>query len=128
MKIDEELKKENPELYHVAREKGTEMPFTGKYVHATEKGTYNCAVCGQPLFNSDVKFDSGSGWPSFYDAISGSIKKEEDNSGGMRRMEVTCSRCGAHLGHLFDDAPQTPTGARYCINGVCLDLEKNENK
>jgi peptide-methionine (R)-S-oxide reductase len=126
MKNDDQLKQENPELYHIAREKGTEMPFTGKYVHTKEKGMYKCAVCGQQLFSSDTKFDSGSGWPSFYDSIPGSIKTKEDNSGGMNRVEVTCSRCGAHLGHLFDDAPQTPTGARLCINSCSLDLEKDK--
>ena len=128
MKTDEELKKENPELYRVAREKGTEMPFAGKYVHPGESGTYNCAVCGAPLFPSGTQFDSGSGWPSFYDAIPGAIETHEDPSLGMSRTEVTCANCGAHLGHLFDDAPQTPTGARYCINGICLDLKKDENK
>ena len=126
MKTDEELKKENPELYHVAREKGTEAAFTGKYVHTKEKGMYKCAVCGQELFPSDTKFDSGSGWPSFYDAVPGAIKTKPDNSHGMERTEVVCANCGAHLGHLFDDAPQTPTGARYCINGICLDLEKEK--
>ena len=128
MKTDDQLKKENPELYRVAREKGTEMPFTGKYVNTKENGMYKCAVCGAQLFNSDTKFDSGSGWPSFYDAIPGAIKTVEDHSHGMNRTEVVCNNCGAHLGHLFDDAPQTPTGARYCINGVCLDLEKEKGE
>jgi len=125
---DEELKKKDPELYRIAREKGTEMPGTGQYLHSKEKGMFKCAVCGAALFPSDVKFDSGSGWPSFYDALPNAVKLEEDNSLGMHRTEVSCANCGAHLGHLFNDAPQTPTGARYCINGVCLDLEKeNEN-
>ncbi len=124
IKNDEELKKENPELYHIAREKGTETPFTGKYVHTKEDGTYNCAVCGQPLFGSDTKFDSGTGWPSFYDAIPGSVKMQEDAGHGMVRTEITCSNCGAHLGHMFGDAPQTPTGTRLCINSCSIDLNK----
>ncbi|MFA6050455.1 MAG: peptide-methionine (R)-S-oxide reductase MsrB [Candidatus Paceibacterota bacterium] len=126
MKSDEELKKENPELYRIAREKGTEAPFTSKLLRAEEGGTFACAVCGQELFLSDAKFDSGTGWPSFDQAIPGSVKEISDESHGMVRTEVVCSECGAHLGHVFDDGP-TSTGKRYCLNGVCLDL-KSDNK
>ena len=107
--------------------KATEAPFTGKFLHNKDGGTYNCANCGQELFRSDTKFDSGTGWPSFYDiAKSGnhqaSVKLLVDNSGGMIRTEAVCTKCGAHLGHVFDDGPQDKTGKRYCINSVCLDL------
>ncbi|MEI8338056.1 MAG: peptide-methionine (R)-S-oxide reductase MsrB [bacterium] len=122
---EEELKKENPELYRVAKEKGTEAPFSSKFLHTNEEGTFTCAVCGQELFKSDAKFDSGTGWPSFDQAIPGSVKEIEDNSLGMIRTEVICSKCGAHLGHVFKDGP-TKTGLRYCMNGVCLDLEKSK--
>ena len=115
----------DPELYHVAREKGTEAPFTGKYVHTKDSGTYNCAVCGQPLFSSDTKFDSGTGWPSFDEALSGSVTMIEDESHGMRRTEVICSNCGSHLGHMFEDGP-TDTGKRFCMNSVCLDLKPED--
>jgi peptide-methionine (R)-S-oxide reductase len=101
-----------------------ELPFTGKYVHTTDKGVYACRVCNNPLFSSDTKFDSGTGWPSFDNAIPGSIKLIEDTSEGMIRTEVVCSQCGGHLGHIFDDGPQDTTGKRYCINSVCLDLKK----
>jgi peptide-methionine (R)-S-oxide reductase len=121
---EEEFKnKLTPEEYNVLRQKGTEAPFTGKYVNTKEKGIYKCKACGQVLFNSETKFDSGSGWPSFYDAISGSIEFISDNSHGMERTEVICSNCKSHLGHLFDDAYDQPTGKRYCMNSVCLDLE-----
>ncbi len=123
MKTDDELKKENPELYQVAREKGTEAPFTSKFLHEKTNGTFTCAVCGQELFKSDAKFDSGTGWPSFDQAIPGSVKEIVDDSHGMSRTEVVCSKCGSHLGHVFNDGP-TETGLRYCMNGVCLDLEK----
>ena len=120
---EEELKKKlSPEEYAVLREKATEVPFSGKYVHEKREGMYNCAVCGQQLFSSDTKFDSGTGWPSFDEAIPGSIEEIPDNSSGMARIEVVCSRCKSHLGHLFDDGP-TKTGKRYCMNSVCLDLE-----
>jgi peptide-methionine (R)-S-oxide reductase len=113
-----------PEQYHVLREKGTEAPFTGEYVHTDEKGMFTCAACGNQIFSSDTKFDSGTGWPSFKDAIPGSVELHEDLSGGMKRTEVTCAKCGSHLGHVFDDGPG-PTGKRYCINSVCLNLKKH---
>lgn len=122
---NEEWKKILPaDVYHIAREKGTERPFTSKYETSTEIGTYYCAVCGNPLFKSDTKFESGCGWPSFYEPISkGSIIYLPDNSLGMKRTEVECGRCKSHLGHVFDDGPAL-TGLRYCINGVVLDFEK----
>ncbi|HZP85040.1 MAG TPA: peptide-methionine (R)-S-oxide reductase MsrB [Chthonomonadaceae bacterium] len=113
-----------PEQYHVLREKGTEPPFTGKYWNLKEDGTYVCAACGQELFKSDTKFDSGCGWPSFWDAIDkGKIKTQDDYSFGMHRIEVLCSRCGGHLGHVFEDGPN-PTGLRYCINSASLAFHK----
>jgi len=122
---DEEWKKIlSPEVYQVARQKGTERPFTSKYETSKEVGTYYCAVCGNPLFKSDTKFESGCGWPSFYEPISkSSMIYLPDNSYGMKRTEVECSRCKSHLGHVFEDGPP-PTGLRYCINGVVLDFEK----
>jgi peptide-methionine (R)-S-oxide reductase len=115
-----------PEQYKVMRDKGTERAFTGAYVDNHEKGTYKCAACGEPLFDSDTKFDSGSGWPSFFKPLSGdAIETEEDRSHGMRRTEVMCKKCGAHLGHLFEDGPK-PTGQRYCVNSISLAFEKNE--
>jgi len=120
---EEEFKnKLSPEQYAVLRGRGTEAPFSGKLLHEKRDGTYRCAACGNPLFASGTKFDSGSGWPSFDDAIPGSTKLVEDTSLGMKRTEVVCAKCGSHLGHLFDDGP-TPSGKRYCINSVCLDLE-----
>lgn len=116
-----------PELYRVARERGTEAPFSGKYVHHKEKGTYRCAVCGNELFSSDAKFDSGTGWPSFTEPANlKNIELKKDLSGGMRRIEVICKNCGAHLGHIFDDGPSEKGGKRYCINSVCLEFEKKE--
>jgi peptide-methionine (R)-S-oxide reductase len=110
-----------PEQYYVLREKGTERPFQNEFDHHFEPGTYACAACGQELFDSDTKFNSGCGWPAFYAAKAGDhVTLTPDNSLGMIRTEVTCSRCGSHLGHIFDDAPQTPTGQRYCINSVSL--------
>ncbi|HEY8396784.1 MAG TPA: peptide-methionine (R)-S-oxide reductase MsrB [Flavihumibacter sp.] len=122
---DEEWKKIlPPEVYYIARQKGTERPFTSPIEHATEVGTYHCAACGNPLFRSDTKFESGCGWPSFYEPISkASIIYTPDHSHGMIRTEVQCGRCKAHLGHVFEDGPP-PTGLRYCINGVILDFEK----
>ncbi len=127
-KSEEDWKKElSPEQYLIMREKGTEAPFTGEYVHTKDKGMYACAACGNQLFSSDTKFESGSGWPSFDQAIPGSIELHEDDSFGTRRTEVTCAKCGAHLGHLFDDGPKETTGQRYCINSACLLLNKEEN-
>lgn len=116
-----------PEEYHVLREKGTEAPFSGKLLHEKRSGTYNCKVCGTPLFASDAKFDSGTGWPSFDQALPGSVREIEDNTHGMYRTEITCATCGSHLGHVFSDGP-TDTGKRYCLNSVCLDLMPDEGK
>jgi len=122
---DDEWKKLLPsDVYYVARQKGTERPYTSEYEKSDEIGTYYCAVCGNALFKSDTKFESGCGWPSFYEPISkGSIIYAQDNSFGMSRTEVMCGRCKSHLGHVFDDGPK-PTGLRYCINGVVLDFKK----
>ncbi len=121
-------KKLTPEQYHTMREKGTEAPWTGVYVENHEHGMYRCAACGKELFSSDTKFESGSGWPSFYDiAKTGAVELHEDNSLGMQRTEVTCSNCGAHLGHLFDDGPKEKTGQRYCINSVCLKFDPEKS-
>jgi peptide-methionine (R)-S-oxide reductase len=124
VKDDEWKKILSPEVYHIAREKGTERPFTSKFEAFKEAGTYYCAVCGNALFKSDTKFESGCGWPSFYEPISkSSIIYLPDNTLGMKRTEVQCGRCKSHLGHVFEDGPP-PTGLRYCINGVVLDFEK----
>src|SRR5579863_6230799 len=123
-RTNEEWQKILPaDVFYVARQKGTERPFTSKFEHSKEIGTYYCAVCGNPLFRSDTKFESGCGWPSFYEPISKtSIIYLKDNSLGMERTEVECGKCKSHLGHVFDDGPP-PTGLRYCINGVVLDFK-----
>ncbi|MEK7531824.1 MAG: peptide-methionine (R)-S-oxide reductase MsrB [Patescibacteria group bacterium] len=124
MKKDNEL---SPELYRVAREKETELPFTGKYVNTKDRGVYKCAVCGNILFSSETKFDSKTGWPSFTEPANlENIELKEDPLHGMSRTEVVCKNCGAHLGHVFDDGPEDRGGKRYCINSVCLDLEKKD--
>lgn len=129
MKSDEEWREElNPEQYRVLRKKGTERPFTGKFWDHFESGTYVCAGCGQELFHSKTKFDAGCGWPSFWESISSDrIIQKEDNSLGMRRIEVLCSRCGGHLGHVFPDGPK-PTGMRYCINSVSIGFKRKEDQ
>jgi peptide-methionine (R)-S-oxide reductase len=115
-----------PEQYQVLRRKGTEPPFTGKYVHSKEDGIYRCGACGAELFSSEDKFDSGTGWPSFTEpTANANIRLEEDRGLFMRRTEVLCGTCGSHLGHVFDDGPQ-PTGQRYCINSCALDLETKD--
>jgi len=115
-----------PEQYYIARQKGTERPWTSKFEKFNEIGLYRCVACGNALFKSDTKFDSGCGWPSFYEPVSKtSIIYTPDNTLGMKRTEVQCGRCKAHLGHVFDDGPP-PTGLRYCINGVILDFEKKK--
>ena len=120
---EEEWKKTlTPEQYRVLREKGTEAPFTGSLLHTDADGVYRCAACGNPLFASDAKFDSGTGWPSFDQALPGAVKESTDETLGVPRTEIICAKCGSHLGHVFDDGP-TPTGKRYCTNSVCLDLE-----
>ncbi|OFY84060.1 MAG: peptide-methionine (R)-S-oxide reductase [Bacteroidetes bacterium RIFCSPLOWO2_12_FULL_35_15] len=124
-KTEEEWKKVlSPEQYDVLREKGTEAPFSGKYYLHTEKGIYVCAACGTELFKSDAKFDAGCGWPSFSDVLDSSkVVYTKDNSLGMMRTEITCAKCGGHLGHVFDDGP-APTGLRYCINSVSIEFKK----
>jgi len=123
VKTDEEWRRElTPEQYRILRQRGTERAFTGKYWNTKDDGTYACAGCGQELFDSATKFDSGCGWPSFYDARArGTVEFRDDFSHGMHRIEVLCSRCGGHLGHVFDDGPE-PTGQRYCINSAALDF------
>jgi peptide-methionine (R)-S-oxide reductase len=128
-KTDAELRELlTPEQFKIARESGTERAFTGKYWNEHAKGVYHCAVCNNVLFNSDTKFESGTGWPSFYKAANDkSVSTETDTSHGMKRTEVKCATCGSHLGHLFDDGPE-PTGLRYCMNSAVLKLEKADEK
>ena len=122
-KTDDDWKRElTPEQYHVLREKGTEPPFSGKLLHEKRSGDFVCAACGAVVFKSDTKFDSGSGWPSFYDpAATSAVRLKEDTSHGMHRVEVHCANCGGHLGHVFPDGPP-PTGLRYCINGEAMNF------
>ena len=128
-KTEEEWKKElTPEQYHVLREKGTERPFSGKFNLNKENGVYVCGACGNELFTSEMKFDSGCGWPSFDREIGeGKILKKRDTSHGMIRTEILCARCGSHLGHIFDDGP-TETGLRYCVNSLSLDFNSEKSK
>ena len=125
-KSDQEWKQTlRPDEYDVCRKKGTEAPFTGKYTYCKDDGVYRCTCCGNELFSSDTKFDSGTGWPSFFEPLKeNSVKYETDTAYGMSRTEVMCAGCGSHLGHVFDDGPK-PTNMRYCINSVSLKLEKN---
>ena len=115
-----------PEEYHILREKGTERPFTGEYDKFYEDGTYKCAGCGTELFSSSSKYDSGCGWPAFYEALPEKIEESEDNSFGMKRIEITCENCGGHLGHVFNDGPQ-PSGLRYCVNSISLDFDSGDD-
>ena len=124
---EEEWKKKlTPEEFHILREKGTERPFTGEYDKFYKDGTYKCAGCGTELFTSSSKYNSGCGWPAFYEAMPEKIQESADNSFGMKRVEITCENCGGHLGHVFNDGPQ-PSGLRYCVNSISLDFDSKDN-
>ncbi len=126
-KAESEWKKKlTPEQYHILREKGTEPAFSGKYDEFFDPGKYKCAACGNVLFTSGTKYDSGCGWPAFFAANEGSIMAKNDNSHGIHRIEVMCKKCGGHLGHVFDDGPRDKDGKRYCINSLALNFEKKK--
>lgn len=117
----------SPDQYRILVEKGTERPFTGEFLNHKKDGAYTCAACGEELFSSEAKFESGCGWPSFYDVIeSGKVKTERDTSHGMVRTEILCANCGGHLGHVFDDGPRDKTGLRYCVNSLSLDFKSKD--
>lgn len=126
MKEDNFKNKLTEEQYKILREKGTEAPFSGKLIHPDKDGLYRCVACGNPLFKIESKFESGTGWPSFDEAIPGAVKNIDDNSSGMHRIETVCAVCSSHLGHVFDDGP-TKTGKRYCINSVCFEDFNDKN-
>jgi peptide-methionine (R)-S-oxide reductase len=128
MTDDQWRKKLTPEQFHVLREKGTEAPFTGKLLYNDKAGSYTCAACGNVLFDSTTKFEADCGWPSFYDAKPGAVIMEPDYSFGMRRIAVTCARCHGHLGHVFEDAPDQPTGVRFCVNSAALQFLPKDSK